>query len=184
MTELTEWNSFYVITGSSAGALIGLQFVVLTLISQRPHRRVAEAGKVFATPSVVHFAVVLLLSAIASAPWHSISGVAISWALVGVAGIVYCAVVMRRLRVQTIYQPVFEDWLFHVLLPLTAYAILAVLSLAVHSYLRLALFLVGASALVLLFVGIHNAWDGITYHVYVNLSGESETKSSEAPPED
>jgi hypothetical protein len=28
---------------------------------------------------------------------------------------------------------------------------------------------VAAAALVLLFVGIHNAWDAIAYHVFVNL---------------
>ena len=55
MLELTEWNSFYVIVGSSAGALIGLQFVVLTLIAERPRSGTAEAGAAFATPSVVHF---------------------------------------------------------------------------------------------------------------------------------
>ena len=32
MAELAGWANFYVIVGSSAGALIGLQFVVMTLI--------------------------------------------------------------------------------------------------------------------------------------------------------
>ena len=32
MTALDGWENFYVIVGSSAGALIGLQFVVLALI--------------------------------------------------------------------------------------------------------------------------------------------------------
>lgn len=36
MSELTEWGSFYLIVGSAAGALIGLQFVVMTLIAERP----------------------------------------------------------------------------------------------------------------------------------------------------
>ncbi|PYR18792.1 MAG: hypothetical protein DMF98_25350 [Acidobacteria bacterium] len=36
MSEFAEWDSFYVIVGSAAGALIGLQFVVLTLIAERP----------------------------------------------------------------------------------------------------------------------------------------------------
>ena len=36
MTALDGWENFYVIVGSSAGALIGLQFVVLTLIAGRP----------------------------------------------------------------------------------------------------------------------------------------------------
>jgi len=33
MSEFTEWESFYVIVGSAAGALIGLQFVVMTLVA-------------------------------------------------------------------------------------------------------------------------------------------------------
>ena len=35
MPNLAEWDSFYVILGSAAGALIGLQFVAMTLIAQR-----------------------------------------------------------------------------------------------------------------------------------------------------
>jgi len=95
MLELTEWNSFYVIVGSSAGALIGLQFVVLTLIAERPRSGTAEAGAAFATPSVVHFGVVLLLSAVVSAPWHAIGAVASFWELVGLGGIVYAVIVAR-----------------------------------------------------------------------------------------
>ncbi|MGH9970567.1 MAG: hypothetical protein ACREBG_22625 [Pyrinomonadaceae bacterium] len=174
MSELTEWNSFYVIVGSSAGALIGLQFVVLTLIAERPPLRAAEAGAAFATPSVVHFAVVLLLSAIASAPWRAIGAVAVFWGLVGLGGIVNGVVVALRLRVQTVYRPVFEDWLFHVLLPLAAYAMLAVSAYVAQSHARLALFVVGAATLLLLFVGIHNAWDAVTYHVFVNRRGQGE----------
>jgi hypothetical protein len=69
MTALTEWENFYVIVGSSAGALIGLQFVVIALIAELPVTRdAAQAGDAFTTPSVVHFGVVLLLSAIVSAP--------------------------------------------------------------------------------------------------------------------
>ena len=33
MSLLAAWQNFYVIVGSSAGALIGLQFVVITLIA-------------------------------------------------------------------------------------------------------------------------------------------------------
>src|SRR4030095_13116914 len=110
MTRLEGWQNFYVIVGSSAGALIGLQFVVLTLIAQRPPVRgvrAAEASAAFATPSVVHFAVVLLLSAMVSAPWRGIGVVAFLWAIVGVSGLVYGAITARRLRTQTAYRPVF-----------------------------------------------------------------------------
>jgi hypothetical protein len=79
MSELAQWNSFYVIVGSSAGALIGLQFVVLALIADLPIARgAAQAGDAFSTSSVVHFGVVLLLSAVATAPWPRRTSLGIS----------------------------------------------------------------------------------------------------------
>jgi hypothetical protein len=68
MSVLAEWDSFYVIVGSAAGALIGLMFVVMALIADRPLLRAAEAGAAFATPTIVHFSSVLLLSALQRAP--------------------------------------------------------------------------------------------------------------------
>jgi hypothetical protein len=169
MTALSEWQNFYVIVGSSAGALIGLQFVVLTLIADRPAiRDAAQAGHAFATPTIVHFGTVLLLSGILSAPWQTITPAAVLWGVLGLSGIVYAAIVVRRMLRQSAYKPVFEDWLFHVVLPLAAYTTLAVAAFAVGSHLREALFGIGAAAFLLLFVGIHNAWDAVTYHVFVN----------------
>ena len=173
MTVLNGWENFYVIVGSSAGALIGLQFVVITLIAARPIAQAdAQTGGAFATPSVVHFGVVLLLSAIGCAPWDGITSVAVLWGSVGLCGVVYVVIVARRMRVQSAYQPVFEDWLFHVLLPFAAYAVLAISAYAARSHARPALFLVGAAALLLLFIGIHNAWDAVTYHVFVRSRQE------------
>jgi hypothetical protein len=168
MTSLSAWENFYVIVGSSAGALIGLQFVVITLISAMPRAAgTAQAGAAFSTPNVVHFGSVLLLSGILSAPWEAISPAAVLWGVLGLSGIVYEIVVARRMRTQGVYKPVFEDWLFHALLPFAAYAALAVTAFATGSHLRAALFGIGAAALLLLFVGIHNAWDAVTYHVFV-----------------
>jgi hypothetical protein len=169
MTALSGWVNFYVIVGSSAGALIGLQFVVMTLIDNVPMtRKDARAGDAFSTPTVVHFGAVLLLSATASAPWDGVAPVAVLWGLLGLSGVMYVVLVTRRLRAQTVYRPVFEDRLCHVWLPFTAYALLAGSACAAFSHPHPALFLVGAAALLLLFVGIHNAWDIVTYHVFVN----------------
>ena len=126
MTALGEWENFYVIVGSSAGALIGLQFVVMTLVAENPLARSAALGKALATPTIIHFAIVLLLSAIISAPWHSIGAVAILFGLIGVGGLIYVIIVIQRIRTQTEYKPVFEDWLFHVLVPFAAYLALTV----------------------------------------------------------
>ena len=175
MTALEVWENFYVIVGSSAGALIGLQFVVMTLVAERL-MPAAETTDAFATPSVIHFGVVLLLSALVSAPWSGIGAVALLWGLVGLSGIVYTIVVARRLRTQSQYKPVFEDWLCHVQLPFAAYAILVGSAFAARSYSRTVLFCVGAAALLLLFVGIHNAWDAATY---VIAQGSRESKGNE-----
>ncbi len=115
MSSLDEWRSFYGIVGSAAGALIGLQFVVMTLIANMPlTRHEAQTGDTFTTPTVVHFGVVLLLAAVGCAPWEGITDVAVLWGLVGLSGAAYVVLVARRLRSQAVYRAVFEDWLFHV----------------------------------------------------------------------
>jgi hypothetical protein len=166
MPELAAWDSFYVIVGSAAGALIGLQFVVVTLIAQRPTRPGPDAPAAFSTPTIVHFGAVLLLSALLRAPWQTIAAPAVLWGLVGSGGIVYAVIVLRRMRRQGVYEPQFEDWLFHIVLPMAAYALLMLSAFATVLLSRQALFGVGAAALLLLFIGIHNSWDTIFYHVF------------------
>ncbi|HXX63649.1 MAG TPA: hypothetical protein VEO56_07595 [Bacteroidota bacterium] len=175
MTELSGWGNFYAIVGSAAGALIGLQFVVLTLIADMANARdFAQAGSAFTTPSVVHFAAVLLLSAISSAPWNEFDALAVCWGVIGLLGFLYTVVVARRMRRQRIYQPVFEDWAFHMIFPLAAYAILIVSACTAQSHARVDLFLVGAAALMLLFIGIHNAWDLVTYNLFSRRRDQQE----------
>jgi hypothetical protein len=166
MSQLAGWDSFYVIVGSAAGSLIGLQFVVMTLVAQRPSIRAPEAGAAFATPTIIHFCNALLLSALSRVPWQSIISASALWGLIGMSGLLYTVIVARRMRSQNVYQPEFEDWMFHFILPLGAYAKLAISAFEAPLHTREALFGVGAAALLLLFIGIHNAWDAVAYHVF------------------
>ena len=84
----------------------------------------------------------------------------------------YAIIVARRMRSQTTYRPVFEDWLFHVLFPFASYGMLTVSAYVARSHARPGLFLFAAATLLLLFVGIHNAWDAVTYHVLVSSRGQ------------
>ena len=171
MPAFERWQNFYVIIGSSAGALIGLQFVVMSLISSVRNRPVdPQAGTAFSTPSIIHFGVVLGLSGIVCAPWDGVGAASAVWGLVGVCGSVYVVLIIRRIRAQAAYRPEFEDWLFHALLPLAAYLTLAVSAYTAHLWLRESLFEVAAGSLVLLFSGIHNAWDAVTYHLFTKSS--------------
>jgi hypothetical protein len=162
-SPLVAWETFYVIVGSSGAALTGLQFVVIALIAESKRRATTREIEAFGTPTIIHFCAVLLVSAILSAPWRGLSRVSLALAACGLAGIVYGVIVVRRARRQTTYQPVLEDWLWHAVLPLIAYALLLIGALALRRYPQPVLFLVGMAALLLLFIGIHNAWDTVTY---------------------
>lgn len=172
MTELEHWDSFYVIIGAAAGALIGLQFVVMTLIAENPPKRVAEANPVFATPTIVHFSICLLVSALMSVPWASVRDAGWAWGLTGMAGFIYTLMVVGRMRSQQAYSPDAEDWLFHAGLPLSAYLLLGMSAASSESHERHALFGVAAAVAGLLFIGIHNSWDSI---VFIS-TGQSEKK--------
>jgi len=167
MSALSEWDSFYVIVGSAAGALIGLQFVVMTLMAERPTPGTAEAGRAFATPTVVHFSASLLVAALVRVPWPQ--PVSAIWAAgaVGLCGLVYMALPVQRMRRQRAYQMDWEDRTFHVLLPFLAYILLLGSGLLSFTHPDVSLFGVGAAALLLLFIGIHNSWDAVAYQVYV-----------------
>ena len=162
-SPLIAWESFYVIVGSSGAALTGLQFVVIALIAESRTRSSARQIDAFGTPTIVHFCAVLLVSAILSAPWTTLSSVSLALGVCGFAGVVYGVIVVRRARSQTGYRPVLEDWLFHAVFPLGAYVLLLIAAVALRSYPRQVLFVVGAMTLMLLFIGIHNAWDTVTY---------------------
>jgi hypothetical protein len=181
MHELSEWGNFYVIVGSSAGALIGLQFVVMTLVASVPSRAADElAVGAFATPTIVHLSTVLLLAAAAAAPWHT-NAVAAVWGVIGGAGIVYKLIVMRRMRRQSVYRPETYDLIYYLVLPLLAYAALFVTALIAAEHTRAALFSVATEVLVLLFVGIHNAWDSVTYHVLVQQRKRAKQEAASKP---
>jgi hypothetical protein len=160
---LSAWESFYVIVGSSGAALTGLMFVAIALIADSSRRRSTNEIDAFGTPTIVHFCVALLIAAIASAPWHTLRSVALAIGAVGAGGIVYAAIVFRRARRQTGYRPVFEDWLWYSILPFVAYVTFLASGIAMTSVPEGALFSIGAATLLLLLVGIHNAWDTVTY---------------------
>lgn len=157
------WETFYVIVGSSAGALTGLMFVVMALVAE--FRGSEQQIEAFGTPTVVHFGAVLLLSIIVSAPWPVISALRLALTALGAAGALYILVVLRRAHRQTDYKPVLEDWVFHTALPLMAYVGILVAGLGLPRRAALLLFVTGAAGALLLFVGLHNAWDTVTYLV-------------------
>lgn len=170
---LSAWESFYVIVGSSGGALIGLQFVVITLISERGSAGTLAALKAFGTPTVVHLTGALAVSAIMSAPWASPGGLEAVLVASGIAGLIYGAVTIRRALTQTEYKPVWQDWLWYDTLPLISYGLLTLGAAILRRDLASALFLIATATLGLLLVSVHNAWDTVTHIVFVQNRKET-----------
>ena len=171
LSPLAAWQTFYVIIGSAAATLTGLMFVVVTLIAGDRVRvpSSSEAFTTFNTPNVVHFCLALLVAAVLSAPWQALWQAGMLLGLVGLGGATYVIIVLRRVRRQIDYQPVLEDWLFHTILPLVSYTALVVAAILLPGYPVPALFVIAAAAVLLLFIGIHNAWDNVTF-IAIDLS--------------
>jgi hypothetical protein len=178
MSPLTAWENFYVIVGSSAGALTGLLFVVISLTAGRRTQATSWGVAAYTTPTVVHFSMTLAVAAVLSAPWPEAWLAAIPLGLIGIGGIVYETIATQRIRRQVNYAPVWEDWLFFVLGPFTIYIALVVAALFLPSAPTPALFGAGGAILLLLVIGIHNAWDLVTY-IAIELIGPKETAAGQ-----
>src|SRR5262245_50385638 len=177
MPELEGWESFYVIVGSSGAALTGLMFVVMALIADldEPPASSVSVGA-FGTPTIVHFCAALAVSAVLSAPWRTLTNAAVVVGSCGALGLLYALNVIHRTRRQTVYQPVFEDWLWHTVLPITAYAPIVIAAFLLGRAPLPSLFAIGVAVLSLVLIGIHNAWDTLTYLAVVRREEQSRPK--------
>lgn len=158
-----EWDSFYVIIGSSAAALTGLMFVVVALGIEAMKLDDATALEAFATPTIVHFGAVLLLAAILTTPRHTVGTLRACILLAGIAGLIYASWILIQARRQKSYVPELSDWIWHVCLPVVAYGCLFITGLLFRRWPEGGLYGIAATALLLLFIGIHNAWDSAVW---------------------
>jgi hypothetical protein len=156
---LAEWDNFYVITGSSAAGLTGLTFVVIALSAEtkRPNMRGLRA---YVTPTIVHFGAVLALSAFLSMPHQGVLSLSLGLGAAGATGLIYVAFIAKSIRrIASDYVPVREDWLWNAILPAIAYAALLGGAFLLWRQPALSMYGVGAASMLLMFIGIHNAWD-------------------------
>jgi hypothetical protein len=178
---LAAWSNFYVVTGSAAAGLTGLMFVVITLVVGNRARETTHAGvSTFSTPTVVHFGAALLVSAMLCAPWRSLTYVAVLLGITGLFGAVYVIHLMLRTKRLTTYRAEIDDWIWYTILPLVAYGAMVVVAILLPNVPAGVLFVLAGAVLLLIFIGIHNAWDIVTY-----IAVEQSPPSSSSPaPED
>ncbi|MBV8550965.1 MAG: hypothetical protein JOY54_06665 [Acidobacteriaceae bacterium] len=179
---LTSWQNFYEIVGSSAGALTGLQFVVITLVTQTRSAGSMRDIHAFGTPTVIHLCTALLISAVMAAPWQTLVSLAVCLAAFGVAGIGYSFRVFWHAR-KAAYRADVEDWVWYLAFPLLAHLALVGAAVLIWWNVGWALAVVAGDAVMFLLLGVHNSWDTVTFIAvrHGNPSSASKTKDPVEP---
>jgi hypothetical protein len=160
------WDSFFQITGEGAATLTGLLFVVVSLSQARERSVMLRAVSIYLTPTVLHFAVVLTISAVSEAPRLTLGARAV---LVGVAALtglgngIWACIGMTARRTPGTAPPHWSDvWLYGVA-PTVLYAALLAASVAIAADADWAVHAMAALLLALLLLGVRNGWDLITW---------------------
>jgi hypothetical protein len=164
-SPLTAWTNYYAIMGSASAALTGLTFVVSTLVAQHPPGTgdPGEGTRNFTTPTIVHFSAALLIAGIMSAPWHRFEIAEGLIGLAGVAGVIYTSRITYRLTKMPNYDVDVDEWIWYAALPILAYVVIVASAAGAAFITSQALFALAGATLLLIFIGIHNAWDVVTY---------------------
>lgn len=181
MHDFAAWSNFYVIIGSSAAALTGLLFIVITLVVGDRTRSTSEGIATYTTPTIVHFCAALFVAAVLCAPWSAPLGPAIAVGAGGLFGSAYVAYIIYRQSRQTVYEPDVDDWVFFSILPLIGHVTILVGALLLPAFTANALFVIGAAVLLLILLGIRNAWDVVTY-IASGRVGEDQKRARKSEP--
>jgi hypothetical protein len=166
---LTDWQSFYALVGSSAAALTGLTFIVITIAAERGELTGSASARlsglrVFITPTVVHFVSALWLSAVMCIPGQTVGGLEVLLTGTGSVGLAYCATLLPRMvGGVSDYKLFISDWIWSAVLPVIAYLALAAAGLTLPYRPALSPYVVSGVVLLLLFISIHNAWDVVVW---------------------
>jgi hypothetical protein len=170
---LSGWDNFFVITGGAAGGLTGLTFVVITLAADA-HRVVPAGVKAFVTPTIVDFGAVLALAAYLTMPRHTVLTLSLGLGVAGLAGLIYIATIAAAIHgMKRDYIPVLEDWLWNVFLPALCFLVLLAMAILFSAWPKQCPYGVAAAIMLMMIVGIHNAWDIAVWNL-VNKKNEEE----------
>ena len=170
-----HWGEFFLLIGSAAAVLIGLIFVVISLMQDRSRSSVLSGSKLYMGPIVLGVSFVMALSAAALTPglgrncFAAITGTVAVW---GLARGLMSSVGIRRLGGQVHW----TDFWFYGVAPSALYAALGVAALAFWRDWPDAHYAVAAIITALLLLAIRNEWDLITW-----IAPRGDKDADEAP---
>jgi hypothetical protein len=173
---LEAWHDFYLLTSAAAATLVGLLFVVITLVSDRQSATIEEPIRIYLTPTVIGFASVLLLAGALIIPTQSRLSVALFCCGEGAAGVVYALSLLRGPRFGgRFFARAHRS--YYALLPAAAFGFLIVGGAQVYASINpnAGLMMVALAMLALLALALRNSW-AIAVTVISPPSGKGDTK--------
>ena len=158
LQQLQTWHEFYLLMGIGAAALTGLMFVVVSIGAEVITGREAGGVRAFVTPTVVYFATVLIASGVMMMPRADPVVLGVLLLLGAVAGLAYMfwTGVHRTWRENKLG---WDDFVWYMALPLLGYVLMLAAAIGVWVRSAFGPYALAAALLLLMAVGIRNAWD-------------------------
>ena len=176
-----RWDSFYLLVGGAAGALIGLLFIVVTLMRGGDSGTRLRAAGVFMTPTVANLAMVLLLSAMATAPDIPMAEAGVIFGVAALTCLGFTGRALLMLSTGAMRTSHWSDIWGYGVAPFAACAGLAVSCAAIWFAPGWAARGIAASVMVMLLIAIRNAWDLVTW---ITAKGDELGRDQAPPPAD
>jgi hypothetical protein len=176
------WEDYYLLVGSAAAALIGLLFVVISLLAGRERSSLEMGARFYMTPIVFDLAAILVLSGAAMAP--PIHPAIYGWFAIAF-GLVSCTMDIRITlgigRLDVAAENRTFDTLWYGIIPAFVSVLFVVAGASVLLHQSWAPMAVGGVLMALLVLSIHNAWDLVTY-IAPTAGPGSETATAKPKP--
>lgn len=152
---MDDWDGFYTLAGSTAGTLIGLIFVVITLGIEHAEKDDDLRARLFVTPVLVHFTGLLVI-AMAMVPPLSAASRAIALGAIGSAGLAYVMNVWLLSRRTVRFEG--QRIIWHVAVPLVSYVLITASAAAWALEAPFANALCALGVTILLVTAVRNSW--------------------------
>jgi hypothetical protein len=159
-----HWGEFYLLAGSAAAVLIGLIFVVISLMQNRSRSSVLAGSKLYMGPIVLGVSFVLVLSAAALTPGITRGEFALVAGAVALWGLfrgVWSFVGIRKLFSNR--EVHWTDPWFYGVIPSAIYLGLGIVAFGFWRGCPLAHYGIAAATTAILLCAIRNEWDLITW---------------------
>jgi hypothetical protein len=180
LPQLEQWHGFFLLCGTAGGILAGILFVVISLaptISASDH---ATSVRACISPNAVHFAAVLVVANSLMA--HAVPQALIGWLLCTGAALTLLYLWSVRGRqpwhVGGISVP---DAIWYLALPYAAYTLALAGGTGILRDDERALPLIAAVLILLLVIGIRNAWDLAVWLPAQEVEANSHSPTPAAP---